>query len=99
MATYLRVPPGIDLDLEDPTAVAAYCRSFQAACSVVPAAPQPTPAETVAALRPIAERLRRGEWRVLVTGPRTSTERDLAAMFQARVLDLLDSFASPGSPR
>lgn len=52
-------------------------------------------AELLDAVRPSVDRLRRGEWRLLLTGPRNSAERDEAAMFQARLLELLESLSGP----
>ena len=52
---------------------------------------RPDLADTVAALRPQLERLRRGEWRLLIMGPATSRERDEAALLSARLMDLADA--------
>jgi hypothetical protein len=48
-------------------------------------------AETLAAVRPVLDRLWRREWRVLITGATNARERDAASLFQARPLELLDS--------
>lgn len=47
--------------------------------------------DAVSDLRPSLDRVRRGEWRLLLFGPRSAQERDAAAMFQSRLLDLADA--------
>lgn len=47
--------------------------------------------DAVANLQPALDRIRRGEWRVMVTGPRSSHERDVARMFPVHLLDLADA--------
>jgi hypothetical protein len=45
----------------------------------------------VAGLQPSLDRLRRGEWRVLIMGPKDSRERDAASLFHVHLLDLADA--------
>ena len=54
--------------------------------------PQPSdPAEAIAAIRPLLERVRRGDWTLEVKGPASTRERDEAGFFSARLLDLADA--------
>ena len=46
--------------------------------------------ELAVLLRPTYARPRRGEWRVLITGPRTARQREEASLFQARLMELAD---------
>jgi len=50
------------------------------------------PRELLEQLRPVPARVRAGEWRLEVTGPRTTTDINAAAMFQARPFEFLDAF-------
>ena len=47
--------------------------------------------DCVQSLQPLLARVRRREWSVLITGPRTAADRDAAAVLQARLLDLADA--------
>ena len=47
--------------------------------------------DAVANLQPALDRIRRGEWRVIVMGPHSSCERDQARMFPVHLLDLADA--------
>lgn len=47
--------------------------------------------EAIAQLRPMLNSVRSGAWRVLVVGCSNSRERDAAAMFVPRLLDLADA--------
>jgi len=46
--------------------------------------------DALTALRPMLQRIRRGDWRVMVMGPTSARERDEAATFSARLCDLAD---------
>lgn len=64
---------------------------------MVPGTPVPyelipvTVVEALSSLRPQLDRLRRRQWRVLIMGPTSPRERDEAATFAARLLDLADA--------
>lgn len=45
----------------------------------------------VAGLQPALDRVRRGEWRLLVMGPQDARERDAASLFHVHLLDLADA--------
>jgi hypothetical protein len=45
----------------------------------------------VAGLQPSLDRVRRGEWRVLIMGPKDSRDRDAASLFHVHLLDLADA--------
>jgi hypothetical protein len=48
-------------------------------------------AEALHLLRPVLERVRAGEWRIELSGPRTATELDAAALFEAQLIELADA--------
>lgn len=48
-------------------------------------------AEVIAAIRPMLNRVRNGDWRLLVIGATSPHDRDQAATFAARLLDLADA--------
>jgi 3-deoxy-D-arabino-heptulosonate 7-phosphate (DAHP) synthase len=50
----------------------------------------PDLAAAVADLKPAVERLRRGEWRLLILGPCSSRERDEAALLSARLMEIAE---------
>lgn len=47
--------------------------------------------DAVANLQPALDRIRSGEWRVMVMGARSASERDTARMFPVHLLDLADA--------
>lgn len=51
----------------------------------------PEAGDVVEAITPLLARVRSGEWRLMVIGPRDGRERDQAAMFTSRILDLADA--------
>ena len=53
--------------------------------------PTADPLEVVAGLRPALERLRTGQWQLMVVGCASARERDEASMLQCRLLDLADA--------
>ena len=48
-------------------------------------------ADAMADLRPAVERLRRGEWRLLIMGPCSSRERDEAVLLSARLVEIAEA--------
>jgi hypothetical protein len=45
------------------------------------------PSETLMALRPVIDRIRRGDWRLEVAGPQTAADADGLALLQVRLFE------------